>query len=139
MSTSDEIKMCETAETEEITREESYGLIEMIESQEQTKCLHKCRRTVWKVKVTKEPSTGIDHGNAMLYIDSSMKSEHSEDVLIYDINTVIASVGGSLGLFLGVSCFSLFTYMGRAFSRRHRFKKLKLHPYKSDKTGNTSL
>ncbi len=45
-----------------------------------------------------------------------MKREHSEEVLINDANTVIASLGGSLGLFLGVSCFSVLTLMGRTVS-----------------------
>ena len=35
---------------------------------------------------------------------SKMEVEESSEVLIYDFPNIVAAVGGSLGLFLGISC-----------------------------------
>ena len=37
----------------------------------------------------------------------NMDIEVSEEVLLYDFNALVAAVGGSLGLFLGFSCYSV--------------------------------
>ncbi len=37
----------------------------------------------------------------------TMKTRFSEEVLLYDFYTIVGIVGGSLGLFLGFSCFSV--------------------------------
>ncbi len=51
----------------------------------------------------------VDHyGYAELYIYMSGIVETSEEYLLFDANAIVASVGGSLGLFLGVSCINLF-------------------------------
>ncbi len=125
---------CSTEEDEHFARTEGYNLIEVLENQESTKCQRRCQQMIWNVKVSKEPSAGIKEGMAILYLENTMKSEHSEEVLINDLNTVIASVGGSLGLFLGVSCFSIFTYLGKSFTaRRRNDKHPKNHNIKSSK------
>lgn len=35
----------------------------------------------------------------------------SEEYLIYDLNNIVASVGGSLGLFLGFSCLQFVNFV----------------------------
>ncbi len=125
---------CSTEEDEHFARAKGYNLMEVLENQESTQCQRRCQQTIWNVKVSQEPSAGIQKRMAVLYLESTMKSERSEEVLINDLNTVIASVGGSLGLFLGVSCFSMFTYLGRSFtSRRRKDKHSKKHKRKSSK------
>ncbi len=109
----DAIPPCQTVEDEEFARKHGYNLMEVSNNPNETKCPRRCKQTVWNVKIVYEPSPGIKDNMALLYLSNTMKKEHSEEVLINDANTVIASLGGSLGLFLGVSCFSVMTLVGR--------------------------
>ena len=36
-----------------------------------------------------------------------MTLETEEQMLIYDLSAIVAAIGGSLGLFLGISCVSM--------------------------------
>ncbi len=106
-----DIELCKTIEEENFARENAFDLMEKMESQSETSCPRKCRQTFYKVTVIREPNAEPKHHTAVVFLGSRMKSEHQEDVVIYDINNVVASVGGSLGLFLGVSCYSMITYV----------------------------
>ena len=73
-------------------------------------CHKPCSRTFY------EPTTKVVHGTPaefnsigtpvyVYYSDSSVKID--EDVLVYDNDGLVSAIGGTLGLFLGVSIFSM--------------------------------
>ena len=48
----------------------------------------------------------------------------SEEMLLYDLNSIVSAVGGSLGLFLGFSCFQVALWMlGCVFKRINKMCK----------------
>ena len=47
-----------------------------------------------------------DKSNMAIYY-KNMDVDISEEVLLYDFSAIVAAVGGSMGLFLGFSCYSL--------------------------------
>ena len=47
----------------------------------------------------------IGPSRVTLYFED-MKADYSKQLLMFDLNTIIGSVGGSMGLFLGFSIFS---------------------------------
>ena len=52
-----------------------------------------------------------------------MVEETEDQLLIYDFNAIVASVGGSLGLFLGFSCWDFIDPVidkFRAIFRNHK-------------------
>ena len=42
---------------------------------------------------------------AMYYGETEVRVK--QEFLIYDLNAIVAAVGGSLGLFLGISCYEV--------------------------------
>ncbi len=52
--------------------------------------------------------------------------ETSREVILYDGNTIVAAVGGSLGLFLGFSCLEfvtcLFDWVARKTHNHHNHR-----------------
>jgi len=55
---------------------------------------------------------------------STFVVEESREVLLYDLNSIVSAVGGSLGLFLGFSCFGtavdLLTWLSNKISKRRK-------------------
>ena len=47
----------------------------------------------------------------LLKVYSSMLIEEQTETLVYDVVNMLSSVGGNLGLFLGLSCFSCLMYL----------------------------
>lgn len=54
-----------------------------------------------------QPTQSMPPGEARLVLYQSVRSEVREEALLLAFNAIVASVGGSLGLFLGVSCLSV--------------------------------
>jgi hypothetical protein len=54
--------------------------------------------------------------------------EHIES-LVYDASSFLVSVGGNLGLFLGVSCLSVLLALINFFSNKGRWLKKILNPF----------
>ena len=46
-------------------------------------------------------------GSELWFFYLKTKVETEEEILIYDFSEIVAGVGGSLGLFLGFSCFQV--------------------------------
>ena len=53
----------------------------------------------------------------------SFEIEVNVEILIYDIGSFLAAVGGNLGLFLGFSCLSLLFVLMKTFNHLKIFKK----------------
>ena len=47
-----------------------------------------------------------DKSNIAVYY-KNMEIDITEEVLLFDFSAIVAAVGGSMGLFLGFSCYSL--------------------------------
>ncbi len=82
----------------------------------------------------RDPSSGVAVGAAVVYVWSSMRATHEEEILMFDLGTIVSFMGGSLSLFLGVSCLSVATFLGGKASslarsamrgRRRRRRKTK--------------
>ncbi len=88
--------------------------MELFTNQSVTGCLRSCTKTVHEIHILKEPtpSFGGDTSRTYFYLIQSMTSEHVEEIYAFDFNTIVSYMGGSLGLFLGISFFSIFTYVG---------------------------
>ena len=48
----------------------------------------------------------VNESNLKLFYKTK-KVRVTEEVLLYDFNTIVGTVGGSLGLFLGFSCYGV--------------------------------
>ena len=48
--------------------------------------------------------TLVNRSNIAIYYEDT-DTLVTEEVLLYDLNSIVSAVGGSLGLFLGFSCF----------------------------------
>ncbi len=91
-----------------------YNVVEHLSNQTATGCAMPCKKTTYEVRIKEEPPSLLVAANgAQVYLQASMQVEHREEVLLYDFNNIVSALGGSLGLFLGFSCLSLFTYTGR--------------------------
>ena len=111
------IPFCNSAQDDAFAREHIFAeVVELSILPWVTKCPRRCTRSVLNVEVATEPDSLLRDNGAYVYVFNKMSSNHEEEILMYDFNTIVASTGGSLGLFLGVSCFSVFTYLGKKFS-----------------------
>ncbi len=113
-----DIALCQSEEMVRFALKVLYHISERSVKQKETRCLRRCQQTEWEVEVTKEMNPAHMDGTAVIFLDSAMDSKHIEDVVIFDFNAVVASVGGSLGLFLGVSFLSLLTALGKVLPWR---------------------
>ncbi len=111
--------MCKTAEEDDFARNQGYfEVIELLDNPRKTGCPKNCIQSVLRVEEAFEPHQVYKGNISYVYVASTMKSRHEEEVLMYDFNTIVAATGGSLGLFLGISCYSVLTYLGKKGSKR---------------------
>ncbi len=54
---------------------------------------------------------------AMLFLDHRMTADKVEEVVLYDLSNIVATLGGSLSLFLGVSAFSVILFLWERMRR----------------------
>ena len=50
---------------------------------------------------------GVIYKSALRLKYASYTEYYHKECLLYDLNAIVASVGGSLGIFLGLSCYHL--------------------------------
>ncbi len=65
----------------------------------------------------KPVSVDVPPDESVLWLKVQLRSEHRREVLAHDFGSVVSAVGGSLGLFLGVSCLSTLTLAVRRMAR----------------------
>ena len=80
-----------------------------------TGCLSACEKDRFEIRMSQITETvsdkTSDYGEVNLWLYISMRETsyvHEEQYLIYDHNSLIADVGGYMGLLLGCSILSLF-------------------------------
>ena len=74
-------------------------------------CLPACQQTYYE---TSHRSVFIRNDIKSAYISiefPNIEVEMHDEILIFDFNAIVASVGGSLGLFLGFSFFDFWCFM----------------------------
>ncbi len=81
------------------------GLLEPATSGCQKPCSHTSYNIYTLPDVAYEPE--VNMSSVLAYWDTVRVLQSSED-LLYDANAIVAAVGGSLGLFLGFSCYDGF-------------------------------
>ena len=109
---------CKTGVQERAARYKAYTLIlERLTDQSRTGCPRRCRRVDTDVSVMMEPvPADVGEAETHLFLKVLLEVEHRKQVLLYDLNSIVSAVGGSLGLFLGFSCLSVFTFLWRKLS-----------------------
>jgi hypothetical protein len=71
-----------------------------------TKCQTPCTSTQYEVdKMVVIDGPPLKHFSKVAVFFPTLEVVVTEEFLIYDSNTILAAVGGSLGLFLGFSCY----------------------------------
>ena len=71
-------------------------------------CLQKCKTIQYPVETRLQKSNWTSNWTAEVYVQpKSNLVEHSTEYLFYDINDLLSSFGGNLGLFLGWSILSV--------------------------------
>lgn len=110
---------CSTKAEEDYARDRSYlRIMQFLPRQEEHLCPRRCRENTMEVEPLHEPaSPRIAPHEARLYLYASTKLEHREEILMHDFNSIVSAIGGSLGLFLGFSCLSMCSFLGRAATR----------------------
>ena len=66
----------------------------------------KCKRSIYKVDIKEGPKhEGSSHANVVIEFESP-NVQNIVDTIAYDLQSLIGEVGGTLGLFLGLSTYS---------------------------------
>ena len=69
-------------------------------------CKHPCTymQLSYEKRIYNQLKPLVNQSNIAIYYDLT-DTIVTEEVLLYDLNSIVSAVGGSLGLFLGFSCF----------------------------------
>ncbi len=70
---------------------------------------------MYEVDVQQEPVPYADADETSVFLETFGKSEHREEILVYDGNTIVSAMGGSLSLFLVNRSLSLLARMKISF------------------------
>ena len=71
----------------------------------------KCNRTIYKMEVEKEESTWSEFKASLKIQLESPNVQNVIDSHAYDLQSLIGEVGGTLGLFLGLSTYSFVEFV----------------------------
>ncbi len=78
-------------------------------------CAQGCMQTKYQVQSIEyynTLTTGFSNGEFILFVYfGSLNVEHKTEKYIYGFDTALVAVGGSMGLFLGLSCTSIFLFI----------------------------
>ena len=86
-------------------------MLKVMERPPFTGCIPPCRDT-WFTSVTRESLFGATPNKSLVY--SMYPDTHvivEEEYLVFDFGAIVATVGGSLGLFLGFSCLQFCQFL----------------------------
>ncbi len=77
-------------------------------------CTRPCRKVRYEAQVSGYHRSTLafqsDHaGPVLFFFYDSMDVEHREEALVYDLSKLLAAVGGSVGLFLGLNMFKVLS------------------------------
>ena len=70
---------------------------------------------MYEVEVQQEPVPYADADETSVFLETFGKSEHREEILVYDGNTIVSAMGGSLSLFLVNRSLSLLARIKISF------------------------
>ncbi len=91
-----------------MTRHLYYNIVVKLDLPDVTRCLPPCATTEYRVDSRRDASVlRKSHVSCFFLYYKTTTYKVFEEYLLYDTNTIIAAIGGSLGLFLGFSCFHL--------------------------------
>ena len=108
------------------------NVIEDFDAKEVTRCKKKCSADRYSYE-TREDATIVYEENVAFVFMLFESTTYSifEEYVLYDENTIIAGVGGSLGLFLGFSCLQVVK-SGTKFCTKRIQDKVKKSPDNND-------
>ncbi len=110
--------ICIKSEDESFSKSSTLvGIIERLHDQRLTGCPKRCKETTYQIKTLKLPISFSSANESYLYLMSEMRSQYGEEVLMYDFNNIVSAMGGSLGLFLGISFYSVVAILAPKFNR----------------------
>ena len=89
-------------------------------------CPHSCRFTTYQIHQRRDIVRWDYHPNyteiGFFYEDTNVAI--SSEYVLYDFNAIVTSVGGSLGLFLGFSCWQFICKLIDVFDRKMKLLRL---------------
>ncbi len=96
---------CTAQKDMECAHEEYRRILEAHIDPQATGCPVPCKQVRYKASLREDSSRYLGNLTSVsLYFKTSHVIAY-EEYLLYDLNTIVAAVGGSLGLFLGFSCW----------------------------------
>ena len=97
----------------------------MSEVQKRTGCYPKCKRIHYFYDVEQSKMTWNSNYTSEVFIEpKSSVIEYSNEYYEFDLNDLISSVGGNLGLFLGWSLLSISEALGGLFNKFVNFQNI---------------
>ena len=79
----------------------------------------------YEKRIYMQLKTLVNRSNVAIYYED--KDIHVvEELLLHDLNSIVSAVGGSLGLFLGFSCFQVAMWMAGIVSTHTAHLQLRL-------------
>lgn len=98
---------CKNVNDLQCTHDAILNTIAMVDGHR--KCLSSCQVHEHSCEISSNPTPGEDSFYAAIYMYMSyIEVEFRREHRLYDLNNIIAAVGGSMGLFLGFSFLSFF-------------------------------
>ncbi len=85
-----------------------YNVVVKLDLPDVTGCPYPCKATEYRVVSRRDASVlRKSHISCIFMFYKTTTYKIFEEYLLYDTNTIISAIGGSLGLFLGFSCLHL--------------------------------
>ena len=90
----------------------SHNVTQFMLHEQATGCKGPCinMQLSYKRLIYMQLKTLVNRSNIAIYYENT-DTIVSEEMLLYDLNSIVSAVGGSLGLFLGFSCFQVALWM----------------------------
>ena len=92
-----------------------------------TQCKRPCinMQLSYEKRIFMQLKTLVNKSSVAIYYDNT-DTIVTEELLLYDLNSIVSAVGGSLGLFLGFSCFQVAMWVAGIVSTHTAHLQLKL-------------
>lgn len=103
-----------------MTKHLFHNIIQRWESDSNTGCPKPCDKIQFKHLIREDLTTIYEEDVSYIFLFyESTTFAILEQYVLYDFNTIVAAVGGSLGLFIGFSCFEMCKFVSRVLCGKH--------------------
>ncbi len=110
---------CQTKEQMLCAAKEFRAVYSQQDQASRTKCPLSCLVEFNEVKVIQDATRSIGTKSDVYVFYRTTLVKTDTEYVLYDASTIVAAVGGSLGLFLGFSCWQCVSALPEAFHAVH--------------------